>query len=314
MPRLNRIAILCGLLAIGVLTPAAPAEETVSAPQKVRKVLFIGIDGCRPDALAAAETPNLDRLAAGGVMSTNTTILAPRPTTNDTVSGPGWLTIYSGVFSDKHGVTNNTFKGQVDTYPHFFALLRQIHPDAETASFCTWTPIKEKIVTAATVNEAFDAKGESYAEHDQHMADAACEYLATADPEAVCVYFGQVDSAGHGHGFHPSVPEYLTAIETVDGGVGRVMKAVADRKTAANEDWLVVVTTDHGGFGTNHGGGREKEEVCRTFLIVSGDGVKDPGPGRQTYQVDVVPTALTWLGVPIDPKWNLDGTAFGLGK
>ena len=31
-----------------------------------RRVLIIGVDGLRPDCLAAAETPNIDRLIADG--------------------------------------------------------------------------------------------------------------------------------------------------------------------------------------------------------------------------------------------------------
>lgn len=62
-----------------------------------RKVLFIGIDGCRPDAIEKADTPNIDRLVANGVMSTNTSILGPRDCGNETISGPGWSSIFTGV-------------------------------------------------------------------------------------------------------------------------------------------------------------------------------------------------------------------------
>ena len=32
-----------------------------------KKLLFIGIDGCRPDALTQAETPNMDELINAGI-------------------------------------------------------------------------------------------------------------------------------------------------------------------------------------------------------------------------------------------------------
>jgi hypothetical protein len=40
-------------------------------------------------------------------------------------------------------------------------------------------------------------------------------------------------------------------------------------------------------------------------------------PGKfegKTHQVDLVATALTHLGVPIDSKWALDGKPIGLEK
>ncbi|HEX6986556.1 MAG TPA: alkaline phosphatase family protein [Planctomycetaceae bacterium] len=281
-----------------------------------RKVLFIGIDGCRPDALAAAETPHLDRLIRAGALSTNTSILGPRPTGSDTVSGPGWSSIFTGVWADKHGVKDNEFRGKnYDRYPHFFTLLRRARPAAVTASFAAWGPIHEHILSGATAagGEAEQGKGpEAWAAADERVVAAATEHLRGQDPDAVCVYLGQVDETGHAKGFHPSVPEYVAAIERVDGHVGELLAAVAARPTAAEEEWLVIVTTDHGGRGTGHGDGHEVEEIRRVFLIASGPGVKDPGPERQTYLVDVVPTALAWLGVAVDPAWELDGTPFGV--
>ena len=127
----------------------------LAAEPPTRHVLLIGVDGCRPDALQAAKTPHLDKLAAGGVVSLNTSILGPRPTTSDTISGPGWSSILTGVWSDKHGVLDNSFKGSnYDDFPHFFARIKEVHPEAVTGSFSDWGPIAENIVSAATVKES----------------------------------------------------------------------------------------------------------------------------------------------------------------
>src|SRR6185295_15624785 len=78
---------------------------------KVKKVLYIGIDGTRFDAIEKANTPNLDGLIADGIHSPTCLILGERYRKNDTVSGPGWSSILTGVWADKHGVQNNTFTG-----------------------------------------------------------------------------------------------------------------------------------------------------------------------------------------------------------
>lgn len=296
------------------LTSAVLAAEEPPA----RKVLLIGIDGCRPDAIEQAEAPNLDRLAEHGARSLNTSILGPRPTKNDTISGPGWSSIYTGVWADKHGVQDNSFAGKnYERYPHFFTLLRQAKPDAVTASFCDWKPIHDHILSDANVAEGVteEVKGaDAWQAADERLARLASKYLREANPDAVSVYFGHIDETGHAKGFHPTVPEYVSAIERVDSFVGELLAAIESRPTAKNEEWLVIVTTDHGGQGTGHGDGHDIEEIRRVFLIVSGPGVKDPGSERQTYLVDAVPTALVWLGVKLDPKWELDGTPFGIGE
>ena len=84
-----------------------PAQQP--GPQRV---LMIGIDGVRPDALAAARTPNLDRLIRTGAFTDTTQILGTRYSKNDTISGPGWSSILTGVWADKHGVHDNEFTGK----------------------------------------------------------------------------------------------------------------------------------------------------------------------------------------------------------
>ena len=124
------------------------------------------------------------------------------------------------------------------------------------------------------------------------------------------IHFDDVDHAGHKHGFHPKVVEYMKAIEETDGHVGRILKAVRGRKTYAQEVWLILVSTDHGGSDKGHG--QNIPEHRTIFVIVSGpsaaQGVIEPAPNV----VDVAATALVHLGVAIDPKWNLDGKAVGL--
>ena len=100
-------------------------------------------------------------------------------------------------------------------------------------------------------------------------------------------YIGQVDETGHKDGFHPTVPQYIKAIENADNYVGMVLDAVKARKTFDQEDWLVLVTADHGGKGTGHGGGHNVPEIRNSFVIVSGPAAKRGPLDQQTYLVDV---------------------------
>ena len=86
-----------------------------------KKILFIGLDGCRADALNVANTPNMDELIENGLFIDNALCsINGQPT----VSGPGWSSMITGVWYDKHGVSDNSFSGSnFNQYPPFNILL-----------------------------------------------------------------------------------------------------------------------------------------------------------------------------------------------
>ena len=206
------------------------------------RVLVIGIDGVRSDALTEANTPNLDALMSTGVYS-------PDALNDDiTISGPGWSDILCGVRSDKHLVVDNSFAGSnYDDYPSLFQRIEDTYSAVNTVSICHWAPINDYIVgTDADVIENVGS--------DNEVRDSAVDQLENSDPHAIFIHLDDVDYAGHGYGFSPDVPQYISSIEEADTQVGVVLEALYSRPNYAQEDWLVIVTHDHGGVGYSHGG------------------------------------------------------------
>ena len=308
------------LLAAWIALTIAVAAETIAAEatdRPTQRVLFIGIDGVRTDALLAGKVPHLRSLMAAGATSQATNILGTRKDAADTVSGPGWSNLLTGVWADKHGVLNNDFKvTHYDEFPHFFRHLREVFPKAKTASYCTWPPIHLRIVPPGGDSECFldDDPDAHYRQADEKCTDKTVEVLAKGDPDALFFYLGAVDETGHLKGFHPSVPEYMAALETADEQVGQVLEALHARPNYDQEHWLVLVGTDHGGRGKDHGGGRDIAEINTVWMIVSGPDAATGDIEGRTSQVDVVATALTHLGVPLNREWKLDGRAVGLKR
>ncbi len=154
MSNLKLIAgIFCLLLSGTVLLPSLLAAEPVE-DRAHKRVLIIGIDGTRPDALLKARTPAFDRLIREGAFTDQAQILGKRYQKNDTISGPGWSSILTGVWADKHGVHDNNFKGKnYELFPHFFKRLKRERPDSQTASLVSWEPIHEYILSEADIAE-----------------------------------------------------------------------------------------------------------------------------------------------------------------
>jgi predicted AlkP superfamily pyrophosphatase or phosphodiesterase len=291
------------------------ASIACGATRPAARVLFIGIDGCRTDALRSGQLPNLQSLIQHGAFSDATNILGSRGDAADTVSGPGWSNLLTGVWPDKHGVMDNKFKVMhYGRFPHFFKHVKQAFPEARTCSYCTWGPIQDRILSSADVSEFFDGEDKKvgYPKADARCADAAVDMLRKGDPDAVFVYLGEVDEAGHAKGFHPTVPDYKEALQAVDGEIGQIITALHARPNFEAEHWLVLVGTDHGGKGTGHGGGRKTPEINTVWLIVSGNGAASGSIEGVTNQVDLVATALTHLGIALRPEWQFDGRAVGL--
>lgn len=277
-----------------------------------RKVLLIGLDGVRVDVLAAASTPHLDALIAQGTFSDQAR------TGDPTVSGPGWSSMLTGVWPAKHGVHGNDFAGkQYDRYPDFLTRLEQLDPAYRTFAVVDWPPLGTAVSGGPLLSNLLDRlvtiDGDSlgYQMADSLSVLEASAYLRTADLDAAFVYFGDIDVVGHDTGSLSDA--YREAIERTDRQVGILVAALAERPRYHREDWLILVSTDHGRTDAGgHGGTSLAERTI--FYLASGPSAATGVPPTAPRIVDVAVTALTHLGVTIDPAWELDGVAVGLRR
>ncbi len=95
--------------------------------------------------------------------------------------------------------------------------------------------------------------------------------------------------------------------------MGQLLAAVRARPTYAQEDWLILVSTDHGRREDGGHGGDTPEE--RTIFYLAFGPSVEPGVLPDTVHiVDVAVTALAHLGIEADPAWGLDGAVVGLRR
>ncbi|MFI1102505.1 alkaline phosphatase family protein [Streptomyces melanogenes] len=294
---ISRRSLLAGAAALAAA--AGPLASVARAAARTPKVLVIGLDGTLLGRVKDADAPRLKSLMANGLTAASSIYANPFA---PTMSGPGWSTIITGVWPDKHNVKDNDFTGQrFAQYPDFLTRVETAKPSLSTYAVSSWAPITDTIFSPK-VDTRVSTPG---AEYDTGTTARAVAQLKSAPgPDAVFVQLDNVDHAGHAYG--AASQQYLDAIHGVDAQVGQLVDAIASRATSADEDWLVLVTADHGHTDPGgHGGSTWQER--QTFLIATG-GTTTPGSVRHDVRMpDVAASALAHLGVAIDPAWGLDG-------
>ena len=224
---------------------------------QTKKVLFIGIDGCRADVMMSSATPNIQNLISQSIYSLDGLCAAT------TWSGNGWSTMLTGVWHTKHNVQDNNFTNpNFANYLDFLTRAESYNPNLRTISLVHWASINDKIVQNADVKTNFGT--------DLAVKNAAVNALQNDNPDILFVDFDDVDHAGHSYGFSSSVPQYVSSIQTTDSYIGEIVSAMKNRASYHNEDWLVVLTTDHGAVDGSHGGGNLSER--NIFTIYSNPG------------------------------------------
>ncbi|MEV5162180.1 alkaline phosphatase family protein [Streptomyces sp. NPDC053728] len=294
---MSRRSLLAAAAFVAVAAPLS-AATTARAAARTPKVLVIGLDGAMLGRIKEADAPHLDALMAGGLTSLSPLYAAPLA---PTLSGPGWSTVITGVWPDKHLVKDNAFTGHAFArYPDFLTRIETAKPSLSTYAVASWAP-----VTTTILSPKVDTRiSTPSAEYDTGTTTRAVAELRDGDRDAVLVHLDNIDHAGHSHGAASS--QYLTAVHDADAQVGRMVAAVRARPSYASEDWLIMITADHGHTDAGgHGGASASER--QTFLIAAGGGIT-PGSTRHDIKMpDVAVSALVHLGIPVDPSWGLDG-------
>jgi hypothetical protein len=263
-------------------------------------VLVIGLDGLRADALHLAETPEIDALARRGSSSyTASTQLSAA-----TSSAPGWHSIFTGVEPSKHGVrSNGNYQNIERGFPTFFKRAAD-ELGLNSAAVVHWGPLLDSHIEETSLH--FSARG-----LDSEVKQAMIEHLHSGESQVHYVHFDDPDHAGHATGFSAYNPEYIAAVEGNDSMIGELVEAILERPNINAEDWLIVVTSDHGGSGRSHGA--LNLEMQRIPLIVSG-----PTAQRRRLEggshLDVHPTVMAHLGLDAEESWSLDGSVFGIAS
>lgn len=245
------------------------------------KILLIGIDGLNLDtALDSGRAPTLAELKNAGHF-TALTMDVP------TLSGPGWSTLLTGSTHAQHAVTDNYFVGH-NLLKRPDLLSRAFYQDQSATTFAAagWPPLVDPSGVGPVIHErreqqranqhriiARDGETYGYQRVDAEIAEVAVYAVTQDGPDMSFVYFGDVDDAGHLNGVQGV--RYLDAVSRIDVHLARLRAAIVERATAHGEEWLMVLTTDHG-HRDEGGHGNDSPQERASFVIATGIGRGNP--------------------------------------
>ena len=330
------VLISVGLLLVGLslITPTYAVSDTVltettldAAPEKNPKTLFVIVDGIPADVIERVNTPGIDAVVASG--SYQRAYVGGEvglPTQSPTVSAVGYMSLLTGTWSNKHNVRANHGLEPNYAYWDIFRVAKHQAEPATTAIFSTWTD-NRTILLGDGLPEAggkkFDVVADGFEVDstfapdlddvdriqtiDLHVTTIAAKSLVEVAPDLSWVYLQHTDDIGHRDGDGPSMDG---AVRWIDARVQELYSAVKAREQkAADEDWLVIVTTDHGrkpSDGKSHGGQSERE---RTIWIASNTPRMVSPAERGAAIVDIYPTIVAHMrfDVPDEVAAQLEG-------
>ena len=230
---------------------------------KARKVLLISVDG-----LAGLELYNY-------VPENMSTLLEHSKYTFEgiadavTKDAATWTTMLSGKGSAKHGIYSNSFDPEVeedddDIHDHsgsgastgyitVFQRLLESGRNIKTFSVSPWAELDKQLFSLSDENGAVAS--------DEAAKDKAVDKIKNGSDKLTfsVVNFRDLNTAGQAGGFSMSNADYKATLDRIDGYIGEIVEAVKERKQYTDEDWLIIITSNHGGLGNSYGGATLEE-------------------------------------------------------
>jgi hypothetical protein len=250
------------------------------------KVFVLGLDGMMGSAPRKTHTPHIDALLAEGVKTYAANTVLP------SFSYQAWGAMFHGVGPEKHQIDEDHPASEDAPWPSFMKVARQTWPASELACFNAWAPIGSQIIEPSCACHTVSLK-------DRELVPAAAAYIREQDPKVFFMHLDCIDLAGHAHGYKSR--GYLDQITETDGQVGIVLDAIRD--VGAWERSLIVVLSDHGGVGDDHGS--DHPDCMNIFWGCSGPGIVRGGElAGEVNIMDTASVVARALGMPAPAGWD----------
>lgn len=315
--------ILCILL-----LAAGCAQQQSKDESKVRKAVYVIIDGVTAEMIERLQPPAIEEIASEGTFGkcfTGGTV--GRYDQTPTISAIGYTNILTATWANKHNVWGNDNLSPNYNYWTIFRIAKEQDREVTTGLFSSWQDNRTVLLGEGKpetgnleidyVCDGYDLDHEAFPdkEHDlrifdidEHVSKMAAECIRENAPDLSWVYLWYTDDAGHIFGAGETLDDFILL---ADRQVARIWEAVKYREANFNEEWMVVITTDHGREynGFHHGEQSYSERSCWISTNVKANERLTGGSGAI---IDINPSICRFMGfeVPQDVLWEQDGVSF----
>lgn len=321
----NMKKLMTILVCVAALFACHSCKTPGEAP--VRKVVMIIIDGVPTDMIERLHPEAIYDIASHGAFGVSYVggevgSYSQTPT----ISAVGYNTMLTGTWANKHNMWGNSGEPNYN-YWSMFRIAKEQEEPLTTGLFSSWTDNRTVLLGEGLesnagmkidyVRDGYDLDEVAFPhkdmelhvfDYDEAASTAAAECIRNDAPDLSWVYLWYTDDAGHIKGNGEYFDEYTLK---ADEQIRRVWDAVQYRQENFGEDWMVIVTTDHGRTVDGHGHGGQSARERGSWIAVNqavGTRFKNGGAAM----VDINPTVCQFLGmeVPLRVRMEQDGISF----
>lgn len=274
-------------------TPS-PTVTPTTAPS-TRRVVIVSIDGLRPDAIAPAQMTHLATLMENGAYSLTAQTVFP------SVTLAAHASMLSGLCPSKHGILWNEYLPEWG-YLQDTGLFDLAHAAGLQTVMYVGVQKLSQVINPASLDRFVFIDDDDTALMGSVIANFPQDF------GILFIHLLYTDIAGHDSGWMSQ--HQLNTVHLADEALGMLLTELDARRL--RQETLIIVTSDHGGYGRGHG--TDVPEDMTIPWVAAGPGILPKNLASPVHSMDTAATAAFALGLPIPPEW--DGVpvyeAFGL--
>lgn len=299
---------------------------------QTRKAIYVVVDGIPADYIERVHPRTIFDIAHRGAYArayTGGEIGGYSQT--PTISAIGYTNMLTGTWLNKHNVNGNSNLKPNYNYWTMFRIAKEQERAYKTALFSSWTDNRTVLIgegKAETnqlkidyVYDGYELDKVAFPEKKDHLhifeidsvvCRNAAQCIRRDAPDLSWVYLWYTDSGFHLHGDGAFMDRY---VHKTDQLLAQIWEAVQYREKNFNEEWLVIVTSDHGRTESGHSHGGQLERERSVWVSTNQKGVNAHFKTGGLSLVDLLPTICSFMDfkIPQAVRFEQDGVPF-LGR